>query len=73
MERACATIAEVTLKLKDQYRAVLGASAAYVDDKRLNQEMDTLGLLIKELEDAVVFLQISLDQERGENTVQQDS
>jgi len=73
MERACATIAEVTLKLKDQYRAVLGASAAYVDDKRLNQEMDTLGLLIKELEDAVVFLQISLDQERGENTIQQDS
>jgi len=73
MEHACATIAEVTLKLKDQYRAVLGASAAYVDDKRLNQEMDTLGLLIKELEDAVVFLQISLDQERGENTVQQDS
>ncbi len=61
MERACATIGEVALKLKGQYRAVLGASAAYVDDKRLNQEMDTLGLLIKELEDAVVFLQISLE------------
>lgn len=62
MERACATIAGVTLKLKRQYHALLGVSLHYGVDKRMTQEMDILGLLIKELEDGVVILQIKLDE-----------
>jgi hypothetical protein len=65
MESLCATIAEVTLRLKQQYQALLAASAEYGVDKPMTKEMDVLGLLIKELEDGVVVLQIKLD-EQGE-------
>jgi hypothetical protein len=68
MESAYTTIAEVTLRLKQQYQALLGASAEYGVDKRMTKEMDTLGLLIKELEDGVVILQIRLDEERDGDT-----
>ena len=62
MQYACATVAEIVLKLKRQYQAVLGASPAYGRDKTMTQGIDALGLLIKELEDAVVVLQIKLGQ-----------
>ena len=68
MERTCATIAEVTLRLKRHFQTLLGASPAYGVDKRMTKEMDVLGLLIKELEDDVVLLQIKLDESRGDRT-----
>jgi hypothetical protein len=64
MQYACATVAALTLKLKRQYQALLGASAAYGRDKTITQQIDAFGLLIKELEDAVVVLQVKLDQDR---------
>jgi hypothetical protein len=63
MKYACATVAEVVLKVKRHYLAVL-ASPAYGRDKRLTKEVDSLGLLLKELEDAVIVLQIKLAEER---------
>jgi hypothetical protein len=69
MEHACANIALVTLKLKRQYKAILGASPGYGVDKRMTKEVDALGLLIKELEDEVVLLQIKLDQTGGDDTL----
>ena len=61
MEQACAKIADVSLKLKRQYQVLLGASPGYGVDKQLTKEIDVLGLLIKELEDSIVILQITLD------------
>ena len=61
MQYACATVAEIVLKLKRQYQAVLAASPTTRRDRTLTQGIDALGLLIKELEDAVVVLQIKLD------------
>jgi hypothetical protein len=55
------TIAALVLKLKRQYQTVLGASQTYGRDKNLTQQMDALGLLIKELEDAVIVHQLRLD------------
>jgi len=63
MQFACAQIADLSLKLKNQYRAVLGASLAYGRDERMTREMDSLGLLLQELQDAVVVLQITLDDQ----------
>jgi hypothetical protein len=68
MERACAAIAEVTLKLKRQFQTLLGGSPEYGVDKRMTKEIDALGLLIKELEDSVVILQIKLDERRDSDT-----
>jgi hypothetical protein len=62
MENACTAIAESALKLKKQYRAVLAASPAYGSDTRMTREIDTLGLLLKELEDAVVLLHLKLSE-----------
>jgi hypothetical protein len=62
MQYACAAVAEIVLKLKRQYHAVLGASPASGRNRTMTREIDALGLLIKELEDAVVVLQIKLDQ-----------
>ena len=61
MQYACAKVATLALKLKRQYRAVLSASSAFGRDKTTTQEIDALGQLIKELEDAVVVLQIKLE------------
>ena len=67
MESAFEKIAEVTLKLKRHYQSLLGASPAYGVEKRMTKEMDTLGQLIKELEDSVIVLQIRLgDQKQQE-------
>jgi hypothetical protein len=46
----------------------LGASPEYGVDKRMTKEMDTLGLLIKELEDGVVILQLKLDEQADSDT-----
>ena len=62
MERVCANIADLSIKLKRQYRALLGASPAFGVDKQMTREIDALGLLLKELEDNVVILQIRLDK-----------
>ena len=43
---------------------VLGASPAYGHDKNMTQQIDALGLLIKELADAVVVLQLKLEQDQ---------
>src|SRR5258708_31387387 len=59
----CAKVAELTLKLKGQYQAVLMASQAYGRDQQVSREMDSLGLLVQELEAAVVVLQITLDDD----------
>jgi hypothetical protein len=64
MVYACAAVAALALKLKRQYQALLGASDAYGRDKTLTQQIDALGLLIKELEDAVVVLQVQLEQDK---------
>ena len=64
MQYTCATVAALALKLKRQYRAVLSASPAYGRDITMTQQMDALGLLIKELEDAVVVLQLKLEQDQ---------
>lgn len=73
MESALAKLADVTLKLKRQYQSLLGASPAYGEDKKMTKEMDTMGLLLKELEDSVVFLQIKLDERRSEVANQSES
>ena len=64
MEQVCAQIAEVSLNLKLQYRLLLSISPDYGIDKQFTKEIDTLGLLIKELEDGVVILQIKLEARR---------
>ena len=64
MEYACAAVAALALKLKRQYQALLSSSDAYGRDKTLTQQIDALGLLIKELEDAVVVLQVQLEQDQ---------
>ena len=64
----CANLAELSLELKGQYRALLGATTAYGIDKRTTKVMDILGMLIKQFEDGVVILQITLDQERDVET-----
>lgn len=69
MELACAMIADVTMRLKRQYRALLAAAPGYGEDKRIIKEMDTLGLLIKELEDGIVILQIKLDVQQEAPTI----
>ena len=64
MQYACATVAALALRLKRQYQALLGASTAYGRDKTMTQQIDAFGLLIKELEDAVVVLQVKLEQDQ---------
>ena len=64
MEYACAAVAALALKLKRQYQSILDVSAAYGRDKAMTQQIDALGLLIKELEDAVVILQVKLEQDQ---------
>ena len=63
LQYACAAVAALTLKLKRQYQEILSASTAYGRDKAMTQQIDALGLLIKELEDAVVILQVKLEQD----------
>jgi hypothetical protein len=64
MQYACATVADVVVKLKHQYQKLVGAPSSYGHDKPMAKQIDALGLLIKELEDAVVVLQIKLDLSR---------
>lgn len=64
----CATLAKLSLELKDQYQALLGACTASGIDKRTTKIMDTLGLLIKQFEHKVVILEITLDQQRDAGT-----
>ena len=64
MQHTCSTIAALALKLKRQYQVVLGASPAYGHDKNMTQQIDALGLLIKELADAVVVLQLKLEKDQ---------
>jgi hypothetical protein len=48
-------VAQLVLQLKHQFQAVLMASPDYGNDTHIAKEMDTLGNLIKELEDTVVI------------------
>ena len=67
MEQVCAQIADVSLRLKRQYQVLLGISSEYGVHKQTTKEMDSLGLLIKELEDGVIVLQIKLEARRRRN------
>lgn len=48
-------IAELTVQLKHQYQVFLMASGDYGEDARLTREIDHLGCVVKELEDAVAI------------------
>ena len=65
MQYACAKIAELALDLKHQYRHLLGSCAIYGTDKQFTLDMDALGQVVKEIEDAVVVLQIRLEEAQG--------
>ena len=43
MQRACASVAEVSAKLKEHYREVLSASPGYGLDLRMTRAVDRLG------------------------------
>jgi hypothetical protein len=65
MQRACASVAAVTADLKQHYREVLTASPGYGRDRRMTRAVDRLGQLVKELQDAVVMLEIRLAETTG--------
>jgi hypothetical protein len=48
------------LKLKRQYEAVIDTSPARQRDKEMTRQIAALGPMIKELEDAVIVLQVRL-------------
>ena len=58
-------IAKLILQLKHQFQAVLMASPDYGSDTRLAKEMDTLGNLIKELEDTVLIERVRAADAQG--------
>jgi hypothetical protein len=62
MEYACGTVAALMLKLKRQYEAVIDASPARQRDKEMTRQIAALGPVIKELEDAVIVLEVRLQQ-----------
>lgn len=51
-------VAELALRLKHQFQAVVIALPNYGRDAHIAQEMAVLGDLIKELEDTVVMAQV---------------
>lgn len=63
MQYACATVASLATKLKREFQLLVGASPIYGQDTQLTRQIDALGQTIKEMEDAVVILQIRLEQE----------
>jgi len=73
MQYACSNIATLAIKLKHQYRAILCASPAFGSQKQMTKEVDALGSLIKELEDAVVVLQLKLQENETEPLVAESS
>ena len=54
-------LARLALRLRDQYRRVLSASPGYGQDKTMTKEMDSLGSLVKEIQDVLAV--VVIDQE----------
>jgi hypothetical protein len=77
MEYACATVASLATKLKREFQLLVSASPMYGKDTQLTRQIDALGQTIKEMEDAVIVLQIHLEEdqlaERPDETVPGDA